>query len=260
MVGLKVQKGADVEKLLRHLVKADPSGKSLKLDVAKAGDVDIHQIIPDPNQPLDENVKRLIGDNPDIYFAIRDDAILLAGGPNAVGAEGGRDGQAEGRPDGPGGSVDEPGGPAGRQREPGRPAIAKKVFTSGVKQVPRQRQGGKKLSQVEALAWTPRSSPSPASRRRSRTSDGRAAQPRPDKGARISPKLPFGSPLNDRRSLADNRTGRRADPAACRFFRAARTKGLAAAAAGRYSSNRGGLSLLAIPSSADAGGPNVTYS
>ena len=87
VVGLKVQKGADVEKLLRDVAQGRPAEqKSLKLDVAKAGDVDIHQIIPDPNQPLDENVKRLIGDNPDIYFAIRDDAILLAGGPDALAA------------------------------------------------------------------------------------------------------------------------------------------------------------------------------
>jgi hypothetical protein len=85
VTGLKVEQGADIEKLLRDVVKSAPQDqKSLKLDVAKVGAVNIHQVVPDANQPLDENAKRLFGENPNIYFAIRDDAILLAGGPDAL--------------------------------------------------------------------------------------------------------------------------------------------------------------------------------
>lgn len=148
VVGLKVQKGADVEKLLRDLAKADPSGKSLKLDVAKAGDVDIHQIIPDPNQPLDENVKRLIGDNPDIYFAIRDDAILLAGGPDALSVL--KEAVTAKPKAGPTAQVEVSMSRAAQlvaNENPDAPAIAKKVFTSGVKDKFRVSvQGGKALT------------------------------------------------------------------------------------------------------------------
>ena len=68
------------------MVKSAPQDqKSLKLDVAKVGAVNIHQVVPDANQPLDENAKRLFGENPNIYFAIRDDAILLARRPGRPG-------------------------------------------------------------------------------------------------------------------------------------------------------------------------------
>ncbi len=146
LTGLKIRKGADVEKLLRDLLKGDPSGKSLKLDVAKAGDVSIHQIIPD--QPLDDNVKRLIGENPDIYFAIRDDAILLAGGPDALSV---LKEAATAKPKaGPTVQVEVSMGRAAQlvaNENPDAPAIAKKVFTKGVKDKFRVSvQGGKALT------------------------------------------------------------------------------------------------------------------
>ncbi len=87
VTGLKVAQGAAVEKLLRDVVKTAPEAqKALKLDVDKVGDVAIHQIVPDADKPADETAKKLFGDNPDIYFAIRDDALLLAGGPDALAA------------------------------------------------------------------------------------------------------------------------------------------------------------------------------
>ncbi len=148
MAGLKIRKGANVEKLLRDLLKAGPAEqKSLKLDVAKVGNVGIHQIIPDPNQPLDDNVKRLIGDDPDIYFAIRNDAILLAGGPDALEAL--KEAIAAKPKVGSIAQIEVSMSRAAQlvaNENPDAPEIAKKVFKDGVKDKVRVSvQGGKAL-------------------------------------------------------------------------------------------------------------------
>ena len=87
LMGLKVANGGEIEKVFRDAVKSAPEKdqKSIKLDVAKSGGVSIHQIIPDAKQ-ADENSKRLFGDNPEVYFAFRDDALLVAGGQDGLAA------------------------------------------------------------------------------------------------------------------------------------------------------------------------------
>ena len=87
LMGLKVKNGGEIEKVFRDAVKAAPEKdqKSIKLDVAKSDGVGIYQLIPDAKQ-ADENSKRLFGDNPEIYFAFRDDALLIAGGQDGLDA------------------------------------------------------------------------------------------------------------------------------------------------------------------------------
>jgi len=53
--------------------------------VAKAGDVGIHRFIPDAGMS-DENAKRMFGDNPEAYFAFRDDALFTAMGVDGLAA------------------------------------------------------------------------------------------------------------------------------------------------------------------------------
>ena len=83
-MGVKVEDGDDIEKLVRNAIKSLPEKdqERVKFDVAKAGDVDIHQFIPDSGM-TEENSKRMFGENPEVYFAFRDDALLTA-----IGADG----------------------------------------------------------------------------------------------------------------------------------------------------------------------------
>ncbi|HVS39591.1 MAG TPA: hypothetical protein VMS17_28800 [Gemmataceae bacterium] len=149
VMGMKVEQGAEVEKLLRDIVKAAPADqKNLKLDVAKVGSVSIHQIIPDANQSMDENTKKLFGENPNIYFAVRDDAILLAGGPGALDA---LKSVASAKPTpGPTIQVEVSMSRAAKVaagENPAAPDIAKKVFKDGKKDKVRLSiQGGKALT------------------------------------------------------------------------------------------------------------------
>jgi hypothetical protein len=84
VTGLKVQEGATIEKTIRELLpKAPPDvRKAIKLDVDKAGGVNIHRIDPDR---VDENTRAMLGDNP-IFFAARGDALLAAAGADGLDA------------------------------------------------------------------------------------------------------------------------------------------------------------------------------
>jgi hypothetical protein len=84
VMGVKVEEGEEIEKLVRNAIKSLPEKdqERVKFDVAKAGDVDIHQFIPDSGM-TEENSKRMFGENPAVYFAFRDDALVAA-----IGADG----------------------------------------------------------------------------------------------------------------------------------------------------------------------------
>jgi hypothetical protein len=85
IVGVKIKEGDAIEKLARKAIDSLPESekKKIKLDVAKAGDVAIHQL--DISADLDAEAKALFGDKP-AYLAVRKDAILLTMGPDALNA------------------------------------------------------------------------------------------------------------------------------------------------------------------------------
>ncbi len=84
VMGVKVEKGEAIEKLVRDAIKALPEKdqEKVKFDVAKAGEVEIHQFIPGSGM-TEENSKRMFGENPEVYFAFREDALITA-----IGADG----------------------------------------------------------------------------------------------------------------------------------------------------------------------------
>jgi hypothetical protein len=83
--GLKVKDGKELEKVVRKAAADAPEAdkKKIKFDAAKAGDVAIHQA--DISGDLDADAKGILGDSP-AYFAFRDDALLIAFGPDALAA------------------------------------------------------------------------------------------------------------------------------------------------------------------------------
>ncbi len=83
VAGLKVQDGAAIEEVIRSLVKDLPEADraKIKLDAETAGAVKIHRI--DAHKDFDADARRALGENP-VYFAVRTDAILLAGGANGL--------------------------------------------------------------------------------------------------------------------------------------------------------------------------------
>jgi hypothetical protein len=87
VMGLKVKEGVEIEKLVRNAIKSLPEKEQekVKFDVAKAGDVGIHRFISDLSLS-EENSKRMFGDNPEVYFAFRDDALLTAIGVDGLAA------------------------------------------------------------------------------------------------------------------------------------------------------------------------------
>jgi hypothetical protein len=87
VMGLKVKEGGEIEKLVRNAIKSLPEKEQekVKFDVAKAGDVGIHRFISDLSLS-EENSKRMFGDNPEVYFAFRDDALLTAIGVDGLAA------------------------------------------------------------------------------------------------------------------------------------------------------------------------------
>ncbi|MFO0927185.1 MAG: hypothetical protein U0736_09110, partial [Gemmataceae bacterium] len=81
VAALRVEKGQAIEKAFKDLidqVPADARGK-LKVDEARVGDVNIHKL----SQDLDANARELFGDVP-LYFALRDDALLVAFGADGL--------------------------------------------------------------------------------------------------------------------------------------------------------------------------------
>jgi hypothetical protein len=85
VMGLKVKEGGDIEKLVRNAIKSLPEKEQekIKFDEEKAGDIGIHQFIPDSGM-ADENSKRMFGENPAVYFAFRDDALVAAIGEEGL--------------------------------------------------------------------------------------------------------------------------------------------------------------------------------
>jgi hypothetical protein len=85
VAGIKVEDGDVVEKLNRKVIANLPESekKKIKLDVAKVGDVAIHQI--DVSDSFDAEAKALFGDKP-AYVAYRKDAILVALGADGLNA------------------------------------------------------------------------------------------------------------------------------------------------------------------------------
>jgi hypothetical protein len=79
LVGAKIKDGKALEQTLKDALKESPAKLqgSLSIDFAKAGDIGIHKAVPDK---VDDNTRKLLGDNP-VYFAFRDDALIVSGGP-----------------------------------------------------------------------------------------------------------------------------------------------------------------------------------
>ena len=86
VVGLKVRDGDDIEKAVKDALKKAPEKdrEKVKLDVDKAGGVNIHSVVPDEKE--DENTTKMLGKDTTVYFAFREDAILLAHGEGALDA------------------------------------------------------------------------------------------------------------------------------------------------------------------------------
>lgn len=83
VAGLKVQKGAAIEKVARDLVGKIPEAEraKIKLDTDKVGSVAIHSFLETKN--FDPEFKKLFGENP-IFLAMREDAIFLALGEKGL--------------------------------------------------------------------------------------------------------------------------------------------------------------------------------
>jgi hypothetical protein len=85
IIGVKIKEGDAIENLARKALDSLPESekKKIKLDVAKAGDVAIHQV--DISGDLDADAKALFGDKP-AYLAVRKDAILVTMGADGLNA------------------------------------------------------------------------------------------------------------------------------------------------------------------------------
>jgi hypothetical protein len=85
VASIKVKDGAAVEKTIRQVIGNLPADqrKAIAFDVEKVGSVGIHRVTPDKT---DEQSKQVFGDNPTVYFAVREDAMLVALGEKGLGA------------------------------------------------------------------------------------------------------------------------------------------------------------------------------
>jgi hypothetical protein len=83
LVGLKVVNGKGIEKFTRDLLAQIPEADRPRatFDVAKVGDSPVHRV--DLGKHLDANGRRVLGDNP-LFVAFRDDAVILAIGPDGL--------------------------------------------------------------------------------------------------------------------------------------------------------------------------------
>jgi hypothetical protein len=82
----RLKEGGDVDKALRDAAKELPAKDrdKVKFDFAKAGSVAIHRVDLDD---VDAKTKEALGDDPHLYFAVRDDALLATlGGDKALAA------------------------------------------------------------------------------------------------------------------------------------------------------------------------------
>lgn len=80
----RLKDGAGIEKTIKATLKKLPpkDRESFGIDIDRAGGVNVHSI---RQKNVDENAKKLIGDGP-LYLAIRDDAVFLAVGEEALAA------------------------------------------------------------------------------------------------------------------------------------------------------------------------------
>jgi hypothetical protein len=81
VAGLRIKDGKKVEAALRDVFKSLPEGeqKKLKLDVFKSGGVLVHEY--QMFAEADPMTKSIFGDGP-LFFAVREDAVILAFGPD----------------------------------------------------------------------------------------------------------------------------------------------------------------------------------
>jgi hypothetical protein len=79
----KLKQGAKLDHALRDLVKSLPEGERaiVTLDAETADGVKVHRI--DAHKGFDEKARRTFGENP-FYLAVRDDAVVVGGGPNGL--------------------------------------------------------------------------------------------------------------------------------------------------------------------------------
>jgi hypothetical protein len=85
VAAVKLKEGDEFNKAVRNLVKILPEADRAKiaLDAETAGEVKIHRI--DAQKDYDEKARKLFGQSP-AYMAIREDAFLLAAGPEGLSA------------------------------------------------------------------------------------------------------------------------------------------------------------------------------
>jgi hypothetical protein len=78
----KIKDGRALDKAFQEGLKESPAKTqgSLSIDFAKVGDIGIHKAVPDK---VDEHTRKTLGDNP-VYFAFRDDTLLVSGGAKGL--------------------------------------------------------------------------------------------------------------------------------------------------------------------------------
>jgi hypothetical protein len=81
---VKLHEGKGLDKPLKELFENEEfkskGHAKVTVDFAKVGEVSIHKIVPDS---VDDNTAKMLGDNP-VYLAVRDDAVILVAGPEAL--------------------------------------------------------------------------------------------------------------------------------------------------------------------------------
>jgi hypothetical protein len=84
VAGMKIKDGAGIERTIKEIVKKapDPFEKIITVDVEKVGKVNVHKVTL-PHQP--PSFAKFYGDGP-IFVAIREDALVLAFGEDALAA------------------------------------------------------------------------------------------------------------------------------------------------------------------------------
>jgi hypothetical protein len=82
VIGLKVKDGAAIERAMKEAVAKAPEAdrKQVKLNFDRAGAVNIHRL---ETAGADADTRRMFGDGP-LFFAVRDDAVLLVLGDDAL--------------------------------------------------------------------------------------------------------------------------------------------------------------------------------
>jgi hypothetical protein len=85
VAGIRLKEGKGVERAVRDLVKGLPERDrdKIKFDAETVNGVKVHRV--DVQNDLDEQARQTLGEHP-IYFAIRDDAALVGGGPDGLNA------------------------------------------------------------------------------------------------------------------------------------------------------------------------------